>query len=66
LIDCINHPDRYAAVGTARGGLCWECYLGREKFADKFGDEFYEPGGPGRIKNDKVRAKTKTKTAAGG
>jgi hypothetical protein len=38
---CVNHGERIAAVGTGQGQLCWECYLGAKKFADRFGIDFY-------------------------
>lgn len=39
---CITHRDRFAAVKTKAGGQCWECYLGPEKFALRFPQDFYD------------------------
>lgn len=46
---CHKHPDRIAATVVNGDLMCWECHLGQEAFADRFGAEFYAEGGPGRI-----------------
>ena len=45
---CQNHPNRIAAVlvGNVSLGeeiipLCWECYIGEERFKMRFGENFY-------------------------
>lgn len=40
---CINHADRFAAVTTNQGGLCWECYLGDDVYKKRFKSDYYSP-----------------------
>lgn len=39
---CQHHKDRIAAVSVYDIPLCWECYLGRERFVIQFGENFYK------------------------
>lgn len=38
---CANHPLRIGQVERNGEQLCWECYLGREVFVERFGENFY-------------------------
>jgi hypothetical protein len=47
---CHKHPERYAATSIERCPVCWECFFGPDRFAERFGKDaetFYQPGGPG-------------------
>ena len=47
------HLDRWSAVDVDGRQLCWECYLGVEKFEVKFGKDFYRKAKNERKENDK-------------
>jgi hypothetical protein len=43
---CRLHPDRPGVVDKGNGNYpCWECYLGREAFVERFGKDFYTKAG---------------------
>jgi len=49
---CVEHSDRFAAVSVQGRDLCWECHLGVKAFAERFGQEFYQPDGSGYAGED--------------
>ena len=48
----MEHSDRFAAVSVQGRDLCWECHLGVKAFAERFGQEFYQPDGSGYAGED--------------
>lgn len=41
-ITCDEHPGRIAAAKVNHIFMCWECFLGRNRFVTRFGSAFFE------------------------